>query len=108
MRTRSSLDLDKLGWHNYLHIPVVDKTSPSIKQLEEGVKFIKKEIDSGGSVYVHCYWGEGRGPTMAAAYLISTGLTSDAALAVIKKVRPFIRPSLSQIDCLQKFQQIYL
>src|SRR5882757_5178618 len=73
----------------YLHLPTVDNTPPPLEILIKGADFIDKEIKSNGIVYVHCRQGLGRGPTMAMAYLIKTGLTFEDAYAMIKKVRVF-------------------
>ena len=87
----------------YLHLPTVDNTPPSLEALRIGVAFISDEIERGGRVYVHCASGVGRAPTLAAAYLISTGLTPREALKTIKKVRPFIAPRSSQKKQLALF-----
>ena len=92
---------------HYLHLPTPDRKAPSMENLKKGVKFIKNEIDNGGKVYVHCAAGEGRGPTMAAAYLISTGLTLEDALETIKKIRKFIKPTSPQIKRLKEFEKLY-
>jgi atypical dual specificity phosphatase len=88
-----------------LHIPVKEHDSPSLEQLIQGVKFIEQEIDLGGTIYVHCLHGEGRGPTMVAAYLISQGFTVERALSHISSIRPFISPSKSQVDRLHMYEQ---
>ncbi len=90
----------------YLHLPTRDYTAPSVENLIKGVKFIKQEIDNGGKVYIHCKSGEGRGPIMAAAYLIYSGLTFDDALATIKKVRKFIRPNFLQLKGLRRYEKL--
>jgi len=80
----------------HLRLPVEDNTPPTINQLRRGIMFIKEEVERGGKVYIHCAAGVGRAPTMAAAYLVSTGLTSVEAWATIKRVRPFVRPTPGQ------------
>ncbi len=87
----------------YLHLPTIDDTPPSLEDLRAGVDFITGEIEREGSVYVHCGSGVGRAPTMAAAYLVSTGLTPNEAWAMIRTVRPFILPKLSQISQVDQF-----
>jgi protein tyrosine phosphatase (PTP) superfamily phosphohydrolase (DUF442 family) len=87
----------------YLHLPVVDDNTPTLEQLQEGAAFIAKEIEQGGSVYVHCGSGIGRAATMAAAYLISTGLTADEAWEKIRAIRPFIRPTAVQLAQIERF-----
>ncbi|HDD23994.1 MAG TPA: hypothetical protein ENF52_00965, partial [Chloroflexi bacterium] len=60
-----------------------------------------------GGVYVHCGAGVGRAATMAAAYLVSTGLTPDQAWARLRAVRPFIRPQPVQSAQIQRFAETW-
>ena len=70
-----------------------------------GVAFIGKEIEQHkGRVYIHCRAGCGRAPSMAAAYLISTGMTRKEALRFIKKARPFIDLNKFQLLRLDQFE----
>jgi protein tyrosine phosphatase (PTP) superfamily phosphohydrolase (DUF442 family) len=87
----------------YLHLPVADDHAPTLEQLRVGAAFIADEIAGGGSVFVHCGSGIGRAATMAAAYLISTGLTQDEAWERIRAVRPFIRPTPVQVEQIERF-----
>ena len=87
----------------YLYLPTVDDMAPSLEHLREGVAFVAQEIERGGGVYVHCGSGVGRAPTMAAAYLVHTGLLPGQAWACIRKVRPFIRPTAAQVAQLEQF-----
>jgi protein-tyrosine phosphatase len=89
----------------YLYLPTTDNTAPSQEQLQEGVKFISDEIANGGTVYIHCGVGVGRAPTMAAAYLVSTGMTPLEAWKTIKQVRPFIWPLRWQYKAVERFAQ---
>jgi hypothetical protein len=88
---------------NYLYLPTVDNHAPTLEHLSEGVNFINRELQNGGAVFIHCWEGVGRAPTMAAAYLVSTGLTPKQAWAHIRDIRPFIRPVESQIDQIERF-----
>ena len=90
---------------DYLHLKVVDNTAPTQAQLRDGVDFITRHIDAGDLVYIHCGVGIGRAPTMAAAYLISTGMTVSEALATIRAVRPFIWVNRRQYNSLVEFAQ---
>ncbi len=90
----------------YLHLPTADNEAPSLEQLSEGVRFIREIVAQQGKVYIHCWEGLGRGPTMAAAYFVSEGMSPDEALTCIRRVRPFIRPTPSQIARLQEFAQL--
>jgi hypothetical protein len=80
----------------HLRLEVEDNTPPTLDQLKRGVDFISEEVERGGKVFIHCAAGIGRAPTMAAAYLVSTGLTPAQAWAKIKGVRPFVRPTPGQ------------
>jgi dual specificity MAP kinase phosphatase len=88
---------------NYLYLPTIDDTPPTIAQLSQGVRFIQAEIAAGGKVYVHCMLGVGRSATMVAAYLVATGMTPTAAWKTIRRHRPFIQPTLGQQARLAEF-----
>lgn len=88
----------------YKYIPVVDNEAPRLDQLACGVEFINAHLAQKGKVYIHCWEGLGRGPTMAAAYLVACGnCTAEQAWAKIRKIRPFIRPVQKQIECIHQF-----
>ncbi len=106
MRTKSVHQLP-LENFNYLHLPTPDHHAPTQEQLKQGVEFIDLQIKGGGKVYIHCRFGEGRGPTMAIAYLISTGLSLDEAIDSVIKVRPFIRPTAVQMQALKTFAKAH-
>jgi protein-tyrosine phosphatase len=89
----------------YLYLPTVDDAPPSLEHLHAGVDFMAEEIGNGGGVYVHCGSGVGRAPTVAAAYLVSTGLALDEAWARIRAVRPFIRPQPQQVAQVRRFAE---
>ena len=88
-----------------LNLPTPDQTPPTQENFKKGVEFIQKELDAGGKVYIHCMWGEGRGPSMAIAYLMSTGMTFDDAYEHVRKVRTFINPTADQIAALKEFER---
>jgi hypothetical protein len=94
-----------LALARYLHLPTVDDDAPSTENLQKGVEFIREIIQSGGKVYIHCGAGVGRAPTMAAAYLIAEGHSLDEALAMIRKVRPFITITPPQLQQLKQFKE---
>jgi protein-tyrosine phosphatase len=91
----------------YLHLPTADNTPPPLEVLLKGADFIDTEIKNKGIVYVHCRQGLGRGPTMAIAYLIKSGLTFEDAYAMVKRVRKFINPRPGQIKMLKELQAYY-
>jgi protein tyrosine phosphatase (PTP) superfamily phosphohydrolase (DUF442 family) len=92
-----------IAFRHYLHLPTTDDHAPTLEHLRLGIAFIADEIEQGGQVYVHCGSGIGRAATMAAAYLVSTGLSAEEAWARIRQSRPFIRPTQVQIERLDEF-----
>lgn len=107
MRTHNDYSDAEHEGIKYLHLPTVDNTPPPLDVLLKGADFIDDEIKNNGIVYVHCRQGLGRGPTMAIAYLIKTGLTFEDAYAMIKKVRVFINPRPGQVARLKELEIYY-
>lgn len=103
MRTHYPKCLDTQKLIEFLNLPTKDRQAPTIQQLEHGVSFIQKHIDNKGKVYIHCQMGEGRGPTMAAAYFISQGMTIKDAIETITRIRPFLKITSVQRQQLQAF-----
>ena len=107
MRTHNVYVKARYEGIKYLHLPTVDNTPPALEDLLKGAIFIDNEIKNNGKVYVHCRQGLGRGPTMALAYLIKTGLTFNDAFALVKRVRTFISPRPEQISRLKELEAYY-
>lgn len=106
MRTFVPLPIENHPDIEILHLPTVDETAPTVENLKQGIAFANRHIASGGSVYVHCRLGEGRGPTMAAAYLISQGLKVEDALVHLRHYRPFAKPNKEQVAALRQLAKI--
>lgn len=87
----------------YLHLRIRDNTAPDLDDLRAGVEFIQAQIGQGRGVYIHCGVGVGRAPTLAAAYLVSTGLSPDEAWDTLRAVRPFIWPNRRQRASVSQF-----
>lgn len=90
-----------------LHLPTKDWRAPDSESLSKGVEFIEQQVKNGGGVYIHCRQGEGRGPTMAAAYLVSQGLSVDQAIDHIRKMRPMAHPNKLQVKQLRAWTEKY-
>ncbi len=68
--------------------------APIAAHFQRCCAFIDGALKGGGTVYVHCFAGISRSPSIVAAYLISTrGWTVEAALEFIRKERPIIDPN---------------
>ncbi len=48
---------------------------------------VNQEVESGGSVYLHCTAGQQRSPTCAMAYLMSTGQKKETAIRNVRSAR---------------------
>lgn len=92
-----------IGGERHLHLPTIDNTPPSLRDLARGVAFVQAERERGGAVYIHCGVGVGRAPTMAAACLIADGLPASEALKRIQAVRPFVHLTPGQARVLEEF-----
>ena len=103
MRKEHSDIENGIAGERHLQLATIDNTPPTVEDLMRGSDFIREEIERGGKVYIHCAVGCGRAPTMTAAYLISTGMSPEAALRRIKKIRPFINLTRSQQHVLGEF-----
>ena len=97
-----------LTFGEYCHLPTNDGEPPTQEQLARGVDFIRRVIDNGGRVYIHCQTGLGRAPTLAAAFLISEGFSIDRARGLISSVRPFTNLTSTQLEALAVFERAFV
>ncbi len=88
-----------------LHLAVTDFEPPTIAQADQFVAYVDQHLSRGGQVAVHCGAGIGRTGTMLAAYLISTGMTVDEALALLRQRRPGSVESSSQHRFLEEYSR---
>lgn len=89
----------------YLRMPVLDKTSPSEEQLENGVKWGLEQVAQGKKLYVHCSAGHERSATFVAALLLKSGdcNTLSEAVEKIRCARPKTRFVGDQQEILEKW-----
>lgn len=71
-----------------VHVPVRDFTAPAPEQIGAGVAAIRGAVEQGRAIAVHCGAGLGRTGTMLACYLVSTGMSADAAIERVRAIRP--------------------
>lgn len=71
-----------------LRLPIRDTGTPSsMSELAALLASIEAEIQSGGSVVIHCNGGLGRTGTVAGCYLVDHGLSAPQAMRVLHEVR---------------------
>src|SRR5712692_4970325 len=90
----------------YLRVPIKDGHAPELSQIQSMVSWINKQAENGRKVYMHCAAGVGRAPTMAIAYLVSTGLTADQALLRIKEKHRDTDPGPRQIEAVREYEAL--
>ncbi|WP_232492120.1 protein-tyrosine phosphatase family protein [Novosphingobium kaempferiae] len=69
----------------YVSFPIKDRGVPS--DLNEARRFASEVASSGKTVAVHCRAGIGRSSIIAAAVLVSRGVSAEAALSAISIAR---------------------
>ena len=75
----------------HMIVPVEDMTRGMWKYFETAFEFIEANL-SDGKVFVHCFAGVSRSPSMIFAYLIYKGYLPHMAYKTILTARPFIDP----------------
>jgi atypical dual specificity phosphatase len=105
--TEEPPDPDTLLAHSIepVHIPVRDFTPPSLEQMTEFAASVESSVANGRPVGVHCTAGLGRSGTMAAAYLVSTGVSADVAIATVRGLRPGSIETETQEDAIRRFEE---
>ena len=96
--------LSRIGAES-LHMPVPGSYPPTQDQLDRGVAAIIHALGAGQRVAVHCGAGLGRTGTLLAAYLVSLGMDSEAAIERIRTVRPGSIETLEQEQAVHEFEQ---
>lgn len=94
--------VSRLGF-GYLHSHILG--GPSVKQLDEIIKFVEQQNAQSKPVLVHCGEGKGRTGTVLAAYLVYHGLSADEAIRTVRQKRPGSIENLEQENVVREFQK---
>jgi hypothetical protein len=89
-----------------LRLPVQDFQPPTIVQLREAVAFIGAACVDGLPVLVHCHAGVGRAALTASAYLMTRGLSQIEAFDRIKRARPIVALTDTQLERLLEWERL--
>jgi atypical dual specificity phosphatase len=85
------------------HEPILDFAAPDAETLARCVAFVTEAVESGGAVVVHCHAGYGRTGTVLAAALVAQGLEPDAAIGLVRDLRPGSLETWEQEDAVRRF-----
>ncbi|XP_059477225.1 phosphatidylglycerophosphatase and protein-tyrosine phosphatase 1 [Neocloeon triangulifer] len=78
--------------------------TPCQEKLQQGVLFINKFQNTGGSVYVHCKAGRTRSATLVGCYLMQKhGWSAEKAVSFMTEKRPHILLRSKQWEALRVF-----
>lgn len=107
--TEEPPDPETLSTHSIeqAHLPIQDYAPPTLAQMTEFVVLVSQEAAAGQPVGVHCTAGLGRSGTMAAAYLVSTGVSADDAITTIRELRPGSVETAAQEDAVRLFEETW-
>jgi atypical dual specificity phosphatase len=85
------------------HVPMVDMEAPSQAQLDRCVSAIERAAQRQMGVAVHCTAGLGRTGTVLAAYFVAGGMSADAAVARVRRLRPGSVETDEQAEAVVEF-----
>ena len=84
-----------------LWFPIPDLHAPDAGRASVLLDALRSRLDAGETLLVHCGAGIGRAGTVAAALLLSMGVSLDDAIAVVATARPMAGPEAgAQLDLL--------
>jgi atypical dual specificity phosphatase len=74
---------------DYFHMSIDDYGAPSLRELDYVVNYIRRQIDNGKPVMVHCTAGKGRTGVILAAYLIKKDrdFSAKQAIKLLSKIK---------------------
>ncbi len=89
----------------HLTFPTPDNGAPSESELKRIIDQVSRGVESGKKVLIHCSEGRGRAPTVACAYLMSTGLGFSESCRILKSKRSLVNFTDAQLAALESFSR---
>lgn len=82
---------------SFLHLPTADTCALTPAALHRAVTWVRRALDSGARVLIHCEYGIGRSPLLALCVLVDRGLAPLEAMNLVKDIRAVTSPSPEQL-----------
>ena len=89
----------------FLHLPTPDRYGFTYDQLHAGVDWVLERVATGGTAFLHCEHGVGRGPLMTCAVLVAQGHSAPEALRIVRSARWQAMPNDRQLAALLSFEK---
>jgi atypical dual specificity phosphatase len=112
---RALVSLDEMGVDpalltdlplDHLHEPIVDFSVPTPDQVARILGFIRKALDEGQPVAVHCAAGIGRTGTILACWFVrEKGFSAQRAIDHVRRLRPGSIETVEQEDFIHDFAE---
>ena len=107
---RAEADADDGRWGEGVVVVrrgLVDHADPAADALDAAVTVVRRAVDAGETVYVHCHAGIERGPTVAVAALVVSGWPLSEAYRLVREKRPVAAPTAGQMAALMALADRY-
>lgn len=97
-------EIEAEGGFEVYYLPTIDEEAPDPAKVDRALTWLTEMIGRGKRVLVHCRFGKGRTGTFVVAYLMTTGLALDEAVALMKHKHtlPTSRPQWKYLKKLDK------
>ena len=89
----------------YLNFPTPDNRAPRQHDLKMIVDRVSEAVANGSKVIIHCSEGRGRAPTVACAYLMSTGVRFSDSTEILRSKRSLVNFTDAQLAALESFSR---
>jgi protein-tyrosine phosphatase len=84
-----------------LHLPTEDCCAIAQEMIDDGVEWVRKRIDGGTRVLIHCEHDIGRSALLGLCVLVGDGAKPLDAMNRIKAARPVVSPAPEQLEAFR-------